>query len=104
MKIYEGTPSQLAEQLLSIPGDQKYRMILSKETPVEEDVESLEAAIARMTNRTSVEITLVRERILAATPPPRELPEGETIFDVVMGKWPGDETDEQVLAALEKRS
>src|SRR5438876_681809 len=103
-KTYEGTPSQLAKQLLSLPSDQKYRMTLTQEAPMEEDVESLEAAIARMTSRTPEEIASVRERILAATPPPRELPEGKTIFDVVMGKWPGDETDEQVLAALEKLS
>ena len=101
---YEGTTSQLAEQLLSISGEQKYRMTLTPEVPVEENVESLDAATARMASRTPEEISCVRERILAATPPPRELPDGTTIFDVVMGKWPGHETDEQISAALENLS
>jgi hypothetical protein len=70
----------------------------------EEPAESLEAAIQRMTSRTPAEIASVRERILAATPPPRELPEGKTIFDVVMGQWPGNETDEEIHIALEKLS
>ena len=51
-QTYEGTPSQLAEQLLTLPGSQKYRMTLISEEPVEEGAESLEAAITRMTNRT----------------------------------------------------
>lgn len=103
-KVYEGTPTQLAEQLLTLPGSQKYRMTLTPEEAVEEEAQSLEAAIACMTNRTPEEIIAARERLLSATPPPRELPEGLTIFDVVMGKWPGDETDGQIFAALEKLS
>ena len=104
-QTYEGTPTQLAERLLTLPNSQTYFMTLTPEEGVEEkEVESLEAAIARMTSRTPKEIASVRERILAATPPPRELPEGKTIFDVVMGKWPGDETDEQIYEALRKLS
>ena len=104
-QIYEGTPTQLAEQLLALPDSQKYRMVLTPEEAVgETETESLEAAIAHMTSRTPEEIASVRERILAATPPPRELPTGKTIFDVVMGKWPGDETDEEIDAALEDLS
>lgn len=57
-----------------------------------------------MLNRTPEETRAIRERLLAATPPPREIPEGQNIFDVVMGRWPGDETDEQILDALEKLS
>lgn len=47
-QIYEGTPTQLAEQLLKLPQFQKYRMTLVLEEPLEEGAESLEAAIARM--------------------------------------------------------
>lgn len=103
-QTYEGTPTQLAKQLLTLPDSQKYHMTLIPEEPAEEGVESLEAALTRMTSRTPEEIAATRERLLAATPPPRELPPGKTIFDVVMGKWPGEETDEQILTALEKLS
>lgn len=103
-QTYEGTPTQLAEQLRSLPDSQKYRMILTLDEPAEEEVDTLEAAIARMTSRTSEEIVATRERLLAATPSPRELPAGMTIFDAVMGKWPGDETDEQIFEALERLS
>ena len=74
------------------------------EEPAEEGMASLEVALTRMIHRTPEEIAAARERLLAVTPPPRELPEGTTIFDAVMGKWPGDETDEQITAALEKLS
>lgn len=102
-QIYEGTPAQLAEKLSSLPVSQKYLMTLTLEEQ-DDDAESLEAAIARMKNRTPEEIVSARERILSATPPPRELPDGKNIFEVVMGKWPGDETDEEILSALDKLS
>jgi hypothetical protein len=103
-QTYEGTPTQLAEQLRLLPESQKYRMTLTLEEAEEEEAESLEAAIARITNRTPEEIAAARERLFAATPPPRELPEGKTVLDVVMGTWPGDETDEQVFEALARLS
>jgi len=103
-QTYEGTPTQLAEQLRLLPGSQKYRMTLTPEENAEEEAESLEAAIARNTDRTPEEIVAARERLFAATPPPRELPEGKTVLDVIMGTWPGNETDEQIFDALEKLS
>jgi hypothetical protein len=103
-QVYQGTPDQLAEQLRSLPDTQNYRMTLIPEEATEEDILSLEAAITRMIHRTPQEVAAVRERLLGVTPPPRELPEDMTIFDVVMGKWPGDETDDQIATALEKLS
>lgn len=55
-------------------------------------------------NRTPAEVQAARERIFAASSAPRELPPGETILEVVVGKWPGTETDAEVQAALEKLS
>ena len=103
-RIYEGTPTQLAEQLRALPEQRKYRMTLTSEEVKEEATETLGAAITRMTSRTPEEIAAARERLLAAAPPPEELPPGTTIFDVMMGKWPGDETDEQIFDALERLS
>lgn len=98
---------QAAAKTNGVPPAEFARKLLTEHLPPtqqseEEDAaESLEAAIARMTHRSPQEIASVRERILAATPPPRELPEGKTLLEVVMGQWPGDETDEQIRTALE---
>ena len=65
---------------------------------------TLEHAVAAMQNRTPEQIAATRARILALTPPPRPLPPGKTLEDVIVGKWPGDETDEQIQAALDELS
>jgi len=103
-KIYEGTPTELVKQLRSLDDERSYRMTLTTEEPEEAEVQTPEEALVRMTARTPEEIADFRERLFAATPAPRELPEGRTIFDVVMGTWCGDETDEQIAAALGKLS
>jgi hypothetical protein len=66
--------------------------------------DALDQAIARMRSRTPEEIAAMRDRVLAATPPPRPLPPGKTLFDVIGGQRPGDETDEEVRAALDELS
>lgn len=104
----EGTPKQLAEGIRRLPEGRKYKITVQfaeGQLPVEEEpVERLDAAITRLTSRTPEEIASIRQRILAANPLPRELPEGQTILDTIMGKWPGEETDEQIREALEKLS
>lgn len=69
-----------------------------------EDPDALAKAIAKLTSRTPEEIEETRARIFASMEPPRPLPEGKTLFDVLEGQWPGDETDEQVYEALRKLS
>ncbi len=68
------------------------------------DPDALERAVAQMINRTPEEIEQTRARLFQQMEPPRPLPPGQTLFDVICGKWPGDETDEEVLRALEKLS
>ena len=70
----------------------------------EERVDQLELAIRRLQNRTEEEILETRARILAACPPPRPLPPGKTLNDVIEGTWPGDETDEEIYQMLEDLS
>ena len=70
----------------------------------DEDPDALARAVAKVLNRTPEEREQARARLLQSSRPPRPLPEGQTLFDVVCGKWPGDETDEQVLEALRKLS
>ena len=36
--------------------------------------------------------------------PRRLLPPGKTVWDMIVGQWPGDETDEEINKALEELS
>ena len=69
-----------------------------------EDPGALDRAVAKMMNRTPEEIEATRARLFSEMEPPRPLPPGKTLEDMISGKWPGDETDEEVLRALEKLS
>lgn len=77
---------------------------------VEQDVSAgdaedpLAAAVKRMTSRTPEQVLADREKLLRTSRKARPLPEGKTLFDVVEGSWPGDETDEEVREMLEKLS
>lgn len=61
-------------------------------------------AMARLMNRTPEEIEAARAAIFAASRPPRPLPPGKTLEDVVCGQWPGDETDEEIRDLIRKIS
>ena len=69
-----------------------------------EDPGALDRAVAKMMNRTPEEVEATRARLFAEMEPPRPLPPGKTLEDMISGKWPGDETDEEVLRALERLS
>jgi hypothetical protein len=64
----------------------------------------LSDSIARLRNRTPEEIAKTRAEYLALATPGKPLPPGKTLADMVVGQWPGDETDEEILAALERLS
>ncbi len=70
----------------------------------EDDPEALSLAIAKMTNRPPEAIAEAQTRAIAACKPRNEIPPGKTLFDMVAGKWPGDETDDQIKEALERLS
>jgi hypothetical protein len=53
-----------------------------------------------LTHRGTDEVRAARERILGASPTPREVPAGQSVLDVVEGKWPGTETDAEIRDAL----
>ncbi len=61
-------------------------------------------ALRKTLSRTPEEILAEREKILTASRKPAEVPEGKTLADMVVGKWPGDETDEVIFEALRKLS
>ena len=101
--VTQGTPADLARALNELPEASQYTMILQP-IATEPAGNTLERAVARLKSRDLVEKTALRERILHEIPAPMPLPPGKTLEDVVMGQWPGDETDEVVFAALEKLS
>ena len=69
-----------------------------------EDPDALNRAVAKMMNRTPEEAAAARARLFQQSRAPREIPNGQTLDDVVYGKWPDAETEEEVLEALEKLS
>ncbi len=69
-----------------------------------DDPQYFSRALAQMKTRTPTETAAVREKMFRLAKPPRHLPENESIIDVVFGKIPGDETDEEVFTALQKLS
>ncbi|MBM3983836.1 MAG: hypothetical protein FJ304_26930 [Planctomycetes bacterium] len=77
--------------------------------PPDEDCEpdALAKAIAwaeSLKHRTDAELEEDRRRLFALSPPPRPIPEGRTLADIVEGSWPGDETDEEINKALKRLS
>jgi hypothetical protein len=66
--------------------------------------EVLAEQIPRWRNRTPAEVAAMRDEYLALARPGKPLPPGKTWADMVIGQWPGDETDEEILAALERLS
>ncbi|MDX1931215.1 MAG: hypothetical protein SFU56_01280 [Capsulimonadales bacterium] len=69
-----------------------------------EATDPLDLALARLAARTPEEIARARAEARAAILPPEPLPEGISLTEVVGGKWPGNETDEEIGNALEKLS
>ena len=93
----------LAHSAAQLTG-RRVKISIEPEIEPEEETDALAEAIARLNNRTHEEIMADRARVLAASPPPRPLPEGKTLEDVISGKWPGNETDDEIAAALRELS
>ena len=75
--------------------------------PVEEEDKnafSLDAGIASLNGRAPEQVLAARNRVLDAASEPLAVPPGKTVADLIMGQWPGDESDEQVAAALQALS
>ncbi len=99
-QIIEGTGKELISLLTQQP-DERFRLI---RIPSADAFQTYEEALAQAMNRTPEQIAEAHARIIQASPVPRELPEGKTLEDVIVGQWPGDETDEQILEVLERLS
>ncbi|MCW3051998.1 MAG: hypothetical protein JWN14_1168 [Chthonomonadales bacterium] len=99
-QVVEGTGEELIELLTQQPKE-RFRLIrLADDHPFR----TYEEALAQAMSRTEEDIAEARARVLQASPVPREIPEGKTLEDMVVGQWPGDETEEQIFEALERLS
>ena len=87
---------------LNLPEGSVLDVVVPK--PVDADYQSPEQWLDAMMNRTEAEVRADREQVFAASQPARKPPEGKTWADMVVGKWPGDETDEEIREFLEKLS
>ena len=76
----------------------------ARNTKDADDPDALSRAVAKMSNRTPEEIAYAQARTIANCKPEHSLQPGQTIFDAVGGKWPGDESDQQIKEALERLS
>lgn len=94
----------LLEQKLYENGKQRAAMDFNRQEEEDTEPDALAKAMARMLNRTPEEIEQTRARLFQEMEAPLPLPEGKTLFDVVCGQWPGDESDEEVFEALKKLS
>lgn len=65
---------------------------------------ALERAMELYRRRTPEEIAKNREQILAASTPVLHPPTGKTITEMVVGKWPGKESDAEISTLLEQLS
>ena len=65
---------------------------------------ALSDSIARWRNRSPEEVAALQQKVLALSRPGKPLPPGKTFADMVVGQWPGDETDEEIFVALERLS
>lgn len=65
----------------------------------------LDRAITAMAaRRTPEQIAAAQAQAIRDYPARRALPADSTLFDVIGGQWPGDESDEEVNAALSRLS
>lgn len=85
-------------RVLILPNEEQNR------SAPEEQPTPLSIAIARMTSRTPEQVAEAQVRAIETYLPRRPVPAGKTLAELVCGQWPGDETDEQIEAALSELS
>jgi hypothetical protein len=69
-----------------------------------EEPSPLRQVVSEMTHRTPEQIAQAQARAMQTYLPRRPVPPGKTLAEIVSGQWPGQETDEQIKAALDDLS
>ncbi len=102
-------PKEMVAELGLHPGDvvqvhiETTQTIDAQEAEMQEQT-PLERAIYEMTHRTPEQLAQAQQRAMERYQPRRTPPPGKTLADMVSGKWPGDETEEQLQQALAELS
>jgi bifunctional DNA-binding transcriptional regulator/antitoxin component of YhaV-PrlF toxin-antitoxin module len=98
-------PQEAVAELGIRPGDQvRVQIETAAASGATPEPTALERAIDAMTNRTPEQLAAAQAHAMETYKPVRTVPAGKTLADMVAGKWPGDETDAQVFAALQELS
>ena len=103
-KKLSGTPEEILAAVRELPAGHRYFVEITRLDPPlsSEELERLTEELKD--RRTPEQIQADRERLLAAAPPPLQLPPGKTAEDVMreLGPWPDpDDSDEKVLEEIE---
>lgn len=98
-------PKQAVHNLGIQPGDSvMVRVEPTNGTDRQTPSTLLAQARFKMAHRTKEQIAEAQARAMDLYRPIRTVPPGKTLADIVSGKWPGDETDEQIEIALRELS
>ena len=99
-------PEQIAERLLRYTQSGNGAKGTNGHAAEDEKSDSsyYEVLRAKMMNQTIEEKKAMHEAALRHIILGRPLPPGKTLEDMIAGKWPGNETDEQINTALEDLS
>jgi hypothetical protein len=65
---------------------------------------ALARAISQIRNRSQAEHDENQRRVLAGARQACPVPHGKSLTDIVVGKWPGTETDQEISQILEELS
>lgn len=103
-KKLSGTPEEILAAVRELPEGHRYHVEIIRLDPPPSAAELERLREEFEDRRTPEEIQATRERLLAKSPPPLQLPPGKTAEDVMreLGPWPDpDDTDEKVLEEIE---
>jgi hypothetical protein len=105
-RVLEGPWEEIASHADELAGRRvRVEIVDNSNTDMDDDRPiPIDEAISAYLNRSPEEKAAARARVLASVQPGRPLPPGKTLRDVIVGKWPGNETDEEIAAALEELS
>ena len=101
--VIEGTPDEIAAVVSELP-PRRYHVEIRDLNGAATQRDYLDEAVRAALARSPEQILADHAEVLAGSRKPTALPPGKTLDDMVMGKWPGDETDEEIRAALEELS
>ena len=98
-------PEQAVKELGIHPGDDVHVRVEAASRNGDRAQDSmLSRARYAMAHRTPEQIAAAQARAIENYRPIRTVQPDKTLWDIVSGQWPGDETDEQIEAALREIS